>query len=271
MIHDTFELLSDRRADISSRSGKQLQHTMENSTDSMSDLDYKSLVNQCLEMCSALKDKGCKFSLSLRLGSSFNFSLSSEGCSPPEATQKPRRSPSYLRRQTLRRAAFLQRKKKPPLAEETASTGNDNNVCRQEGSDLLDKKVASSGQTAQKEDETVDKDCPLNLNPTPSYPRESVESVETEDSIENVFDSKSNQVNDNGKFKRPLHNPLVNPAGQFKITVPCDRCRQSEVTRWWNPPTIWPPVQPIRCAPCSREIEDWSKFISQKYKALAKD
>ena len=122
---------------------------MENSTDSMSDLDYKSLVNQCLEMCSALKDKGCKFSLSLRLGSSFNFSLSSEGCSPPEATQKPRRSPSYLRRQTLRRAAFLERKKKPPLAEETASTGNDNNVCRQEGSDLLDKKVASSGQTAQ--------------------------------------------------------------------------------------------------------------------------
>ena len=155
---------------------------MENSTDSMSDLDYKSLVNQCLEMCSALKDKGCKFSLSLRLGSSFNFSLSSEGCSPPEATQKPRRSPSYLRRQTLRRAAFLQRKKKPPLAEETASTGNDNNVCRQEGSDLLDKKVASSGQTAQKEDETVDKDCPLNLNPTPSYPRESeAESEESED------------------------------------------------------------------------------------------
>ena len=102
-----------------------------------------------------MKDKGCKFSLSLRLGSSFNFSLSSEGCSP-EATQRTRRSPSYLRRQTLRRAAFLERKKKLPLAEETASTGNDNNVCRQGGSDLLDKKVASSGQTAQKEDKTVD-------------------------------------------------------------------------------------------------------------------
>ena len=248
---------------------------MENSTDSMSETDYKSLVNQCFEICSTLKDKGCKFSLSLKLGSSFNFSLSSEGCSP-EATQRPRRrSPSYLRRQTLRRAAFLERKKKLPLAEETASTGNDNNVCRQGGSDLLDKKVASSGQTAQKEDVAVDKDCPLNLNPTPSYPRESVESVETEDSIENVFDSKSNQVNDNGKFKRPPHNPLVNPAGQFKITVPCDRCRQSEVTRWWNPPTIWPPVQPIRCAPCSREIEDWAEFsispesISQKYKYKA--
>ena len=45
----------------------------------------------------------------------------------------------------------------------------------------------------------MDKDCPLNLNPTPSYPRESVESVETDDSIENVFDSKSNQVFINGK------------------------------------------------------------------------
>ena len=132
-------------------------------------------------MKSALKDKGCSFSLSLRLGTSFNLSLSSEGCSGPEATQRPRRSPSYLRRQTLRRAAFLERKKKLPLAEETASTGNDNNVCRQGGSDLLDKKVVSSGQTAQKEDETVGKDCPLNLNPTPSHPRESVESVESDD------------------------------------------------------------------------------------------
>ena len=93
---------------------KQLQHTMENSTDSMSDKDYKSLVNQCLEMCS-----GCKFSLSLRLGSSFNFSLSSEGCSP-ETAKRPRRAPSYLRRQNRRRAAFLERKKKLPLADEVA-------------------------------------------------------------------------------------------------------------------------------------------------------
>merc|ERR1712210_425962 len=194
------QLLSDRRADISSRSGKQLQHTMENSTDSMSDLDYKSLVNQCLEMCSALKDKGCKFSLSLRLGSCFNFSLSSEGCSPPEATQKPRRSPSYLRRQTLRRAAFLQRKKKPPLAEETASTGNDNNVCRQEGSDLLDKKVASSGQTAQPPA------VPTRRLVTVTKDRASRSSFcqldgESNDSSENVFDSEPNQVDENGKFK----------------------------------------------------------------------
>ena len=171
---------------------KQLHSTMENSTDSNCDIDCKSLVTQCLEICSALKDKGCKFSLSLRLGSSFNFSLSSEGCSP-EATKRTRRSPSYLRRQTLRRAAFLERKKKLPLAEETASTGNDNNVCRQGGADLLDKKVASSGQTAQKEDETVGKDCPLNLNPTPSHPRESVESVESDDEDTVIRDFKAGQ------------------------------------------------------------------------------
>ena len=208
------------RADTSSRPSKQLYHTMESPTDSTCDTDYKSLVNQCLEICSALKDKGCKFSLSLRLGSSFNFSLSSEGCSPPEATQKPRRSPSYLRRQTLRRAAFLERKKKPPLAEETASTGNDNNVCRQEGSDLLDKKVASSGQTAQPPPP------PPPLPPPPAVPTRRLVTVtkdrasrssfcqldgESNDSSENVFDSEPNQVDENGKFK---------------TTVPCDRCRQ---------------------------------------------
>ena len=94
---------------------------MENPTGAICDTDYKSLINQCLEICSALKDKGCKFSLSLRLGSSFNFSLSSEGCSP-EATKKTRRSPSYLRRQTRRRAAFLERKKKLPLADVVTPT-----------------------------------------------------------------------------------------------------------------------------------------------------
>ena len=184
---------------------------MENSTDSMSEKDYKSLVNQCFEICSALKDKGCKFSLSLRLGLSFNFSLSSEGCSP-EATRRTRRSPSYHRRQNLRRAAFLERKKKKlPLADETASTGHDNKVCRQGGADLLDKKVDSSGQTAQKEDETVDtdKDCPLNLNPTPSHPRESVESVESVDL------SDEDTVDHQGR-----------PVGNVRRGSSCEMCQQ---------------------------------------------
>ena len=157
---------------------------MENSTDSMSETDYKSLVNQCFEMCSALKDKGCKFSLSLRLGSSFNFSLSSEGCSP-EATKKTRRSPSYLRRQTRRRAAFLERKKKLPLADVVTPTTHNNQACRQGGATLLDKKTASSWQTAVSEVETVvDKDCSLDLNPNPTHPRGPNESMESDDSRE---------------------------------------------------------------------------------------
>ena len=116
---------------------------MENATDSMCEKYYKSLVKQCFEMCSALEHKGCKFSSWLGLGSSFNLSLSSEGCSP-KATLRPRRSLSYLRCQHLRQAAFLERKKKPAMANEAASTRHDNKVCRQGGSDLLDKQVASS-------------------------------------------------------------------------------------------------------------------------------
>ena len=141
---------------------------MENPTGAICDTDYKSLINQCLEICSALNDKGCKFSLSLRLGSSFNFSLSSEGCSP-EATKKTRRSPSYLRRQTRRRAAFLERKKKLPLADVVTPTTHNNQGCTQGGATLLDKKTASPWQTAASEDETVvDKDCSLDLNPNPT-------------------------------------------------------------------------------------------------------
>jgi len=163
---------------------KQLHSTMENSTDSNCDIDYKSLVTQCLEICSALKDKGCKFSLSLRLGSSFNFSLSSEGCSP-EATKKTRRSPSYLRRQTRRRAAFLERKKKLPLADVVTPTTHNNQVCRQGGATLLDKKTTSSWQMDASEVETVvDKDCSLDLNPNPTLPRGSDGSMESDDSRE---------------------------------------------------------------------------------------
>ena len=172
---------------------------MENPTGAICDTDYKSLINQCLEICSALKDKGCKFSLSLRLGSSFNFSLSSEGCSP-EATKKTRRSPSYLRRQTRRRAAFLERKKKLPLADVVTPTTHNNQGCRQGGVTLLDKKTASSWQTAASEVETVvDNDCSVDLNPNPTHPRGSAESMESIDSDENVFDFKSNQVNEHGE------------------------------------------------------------------------
>ena len=127
---------------------------MENSTNFICDTDYKSLVNQCFEICSALKDKGCKFSLSLRLGSSFNLSLSSEGPSP-EATKRTRRSPSYLRRQTRRRAAFLERKLKHPLADVVTPTTHNNPA----------EKAAQEEAAA-----VVDTSSPLDLCPIPVYP-----------------------------------------------------------------------------------------------------
>ena len=85
------------------------------------------------------------------------------------------------RLQNRRQAAFLERKKKLPLADEVTPTTYDNQVCRQGGADLLDKKTASSGQTSATKVETaVDKDCSLNLNPNPTCPWGSNESMESD-------------------------------------------------------------------------------------------
>ena len=150
---------------------------MEVSTDAISDREQKSLVKQCFEICSTLTDKGFKFSFSLKLGSSFNFSLSSEECSPKAKPRtRSRRPPAFYRRQIRRRAAFLEKKEKLTVPEEAVSEN------------LLDKKV----------DSTVDNNTPLNLNPRAIYPRGSVESVEqVEDNCvnrdENNVDNKSPQ------------------------------------------------------------------------------
>ena len=119
----------------------------------------------------------------------------------------------------------------------------DNIVCRQGGADLLDKKIASSGQTAATEVESVDKDCSLDLNPNPSYPRGSDESLESDDSSENVFSSESSQV----KNKKG-ETVIVNDWGKTKITLACDhtyfwyacdQCQQAKLCRWWRPPMRW--------------------------------
>ena len=68
----------------------------------------QSLVKKCFEFCSTLTDKGCKYSFSLKLGQSFNFSLTSEQGAPPKA--KTKRSQSYLRRQQRRREDFLRKR-----------------------------------------------------------------------------------------------------------------------------------------------------------------
>ena len=153
---------------------------MEVSTDAISDREQKSLVKQCFEICSTLTDKGLKFSFSLKLGSSFNFSLSSEECSPKAKPRtRSRRPPAFYRRQNLRRAAFLEKKKKLTVPEEAVAEN------------LLDKKV----------DSTVDNNTPLNLNPRAIYPRGSVESVEQEE--DNCVNRDKNNVDNKSPQSKP--------------------------------------------------------------------
>ena len=149
----------------SSRPSKLKLHTMENSIScNKSEVDQTSL---CFEMCATLKETGSKFSFALKLDSGFNFSLSSGGMpgSSPKAKTKRHRSGSYLRRQARRRAAFLERKKKHLLEEEATTTRQDNSVCVEEAGDVLNKTIASPMQTYAKEDQTVEGDRPLDLNP----------------------------------------------------------------------------------------------------------
>ena len=150
---------------------------MENSIScNRSEIDQTSLIKMCFEMCTTLKETGSKFSFALKLDSGFNFSLTSGGVpgSSPKAKTKRHRSGSYLRRQARRRAAFLERKKKHLLEEEVTATRQDNNVCVEEAGDVLNKTIASPMQTYAKEDETVEGDRTLDLNPKPHYPEEPV-------------------------------------------------------------------------------------------------
>ena len=150
---------------------------MENSIScNRSEIDQISLIKMCFEMCTTLKETGSKFSFALKLDSGFNFSLSSGGLlgSSPKAKTKRHRSGSYLRRQARRRAAFLERKKKHLLEEEVTTTRQDNSVCVEEAGDVLNKNIASPVQTYAKEDDTVEGDRPLDLNPKPHYPEEPV-------------------------------------------------------------------------------------------------
>ena len=78
----------------------------------------------------------------------------------------------------------------------------DNDGRRQEGADLLDKKMVSSRQTA-----TEDNNTPLNLNPRAIYPRGSVESVEqVEDNCDNR--DENNVYNKSPQSKPPAACPV---------------------------------------------------------------
>ena len=121
----------------------------------------QSLVKKCFEFCSALTDKGCKYSFSLKLGQSFNFSLTSEQGAPPKA--KSKRSPSYLRRQHRRRKDFLAAKKRSGFSPENVDA------------------APKLSHPNQKDEAAVDNSCQLDLCPKPVDPRKTEGSVDSDD------------------------------------------------------------------------------------------
>jgi len=141
----------------------------------------QSLVKKCFEFCSALTDKGCKYSFSLKLGQSFNFSLTSEQGAPPKA--KTKRSQSYLRRQHRRREDFLRKR----------SGFSPENVDAAPKQDAAEKAAAGHHQ---EEEAAVDTNTPLNLCPKPVHTRRSAGSMESEDDNNDEIQRILNQWRD---------------------------------------------------------------------------
>ena len=75
--------------------------------------DNSNLASQCMAFCQALASKGQIFSFTLKVGSSFAFSLDTRGNGTSSLTKK-RKSPSTRRRNARRRAEFLAKKRGPP-------------------------------------------------------------------------------------------------------------------------------------------------------------
>ena len=68
-----------------------------------------SLTAKCLDFCQTLATKGLVFSFSLKIGSTYTFSLESRTMDVPKQTRK-KPSPSTQRRNALRRQKFLESK-----------------------------------------------------------------------------------------------------------------------------------------------------------------
>ena len=68
------------------------------------------MAHQCLALCQTLASQGRTFSLSLTAGSSFSFSMESNGVAITAQKVKKKSSPSTLRRNARRREIFLGKK-----------------------------------------------------------------------------------------------------------------------------------------------------------------
>ena len=109
----------------------------------------------------------------------------------------------------LRKAAFLERKKKLCSANEATTTGDNNKVCRQEGLNLLHKKIALSRQTAvgdpgagvaktnnlNPRDEFTAAEEDLDLCPKLVYPRKFEGSVDSEPNVDtDDYDANDHEI-----------------------------------------------------------------------------
>ena len=91
--------------------------------------DNSNLAFQCMAFCQALASKGQIFSFTLKVGSSFAFSLDTRGNGTSSLTKK-RKSPSTRRRNARRRAEFLAKKRGPPENESSSEKSTPEKVAR---------------------------------------------------------------------------------------------------------------------------------------------
>ena len=116
---------------------------------------------------------------------------------------------ALLPRQLLRKAAFLEKKKKLCLANEATTTGDNNKVCRQECLNLLHKKIALSRQTAvgdpgagvgktnnlNPRDEFTAAEEDLDLCPKLVFPRKFEGSVDSEPNVDtDDYDANDHEI-----------------------------------------------------------------------------
>ena len=109
----------------------------------MASVDF-SLASQCMDFCHALASHQKIFTFSLTIGSTFAFSLDTRESLTPAAEAVKRKSPSAIRRNTRRRAEFLQ-KKAEPLSSCTADFTDVTLASRDGQPDSTHKNVFSSG------------------------------------------------------------------------------------------------------------------------------
>merc|ERR1711973_655936 len=91
--------------------------------------DKSNLASQCMAFRQALASKGQIFSFTLKVGSSFAFSLDTRGNGTSSLTKK-RKGPSTQRRNARRRAEFLAKKRGPPENESSAEKSTPEKVAR---------------------------------------------------------------------------------------------------------------------------------------------